>query len=199
MKPKQKKMQYCNKFSKDLRNNKIDPDQAEASIPCSFPPYPWALGQYCSSFSHSGTTFTNFALSFKPYYFYFWNVTSLPRLFWKNSIYCCQYIIMTLSLFRLCCSVAQSCPTLCYPMDCSTPGRLLWPLLSLSLLRFVFIELVMLSNHLILCWPLLLLPLIFPSISILTTSYIFPITLKIKTNKQAKKAATAFYLLNGGA
>ena len=23
---------------------------------------------------------------------------------------------------RHCCSVAQSCPTLCYPMDCSTPG-----------------------------------------------------------------------------
>ena len=21
-----------------------------------------------------------------------------------------------------CCSVAQLCPTLCYPMDCSTPG-----------------------------------------------------------------------------
>ena len=99
---------------------------------------------------------------------------------------------MTLSLFRLCCSVAQSCPTLCYPMDCSTPDRLLCPLLSLSLLRFVFIELVMLSNHLILCWPLLLLPLIFPSISILTTSYIFPITLKIKANNQVKKAATAF-------
>ena len=37
---------------------------------------------------------------------------------------------------------------------------------SQSLLRFMFIELVMLSNHLILCRPLLLLPSIFPSISV---------------------------------
>ena len=35
-----------------------------------------------------------------------------------------------------------------------------------SLLRFVSIELVMLSNHLILCWPLFLLPSIFPSIRV---------------------------------
>ena len=82
---------------------------------------------------------------------------------------------MTLSLFRLCCSVAQSCPTLCYPMDCSTPDRLLCPLLSLSLLRFVFIELVMLSNHLILCWPLLLSPSIFPSIRIFSNESVLGI------------------------
>ena len=63
---------------------------------------------------------------------------------------------------------------------------------SQSFLRFVFIELVMRSNHLILCWHLLLLPFIFPSINILTASYIFPITLKIKTKNQTKKAATAF-------
>ena len=37
---------------------------------------------------------------------------------------------------------------------------------SWSLLRFVSIELVMLSNHLILCCPLLLLPSIFPSIRV---------------------------------
>ena len=36
--------------------------------------------------------------------------------------------------------------------------------ISWSLLRFMSIELVMLSNHLILCCPLLLLPSIFPSI-----------------------------------
>ena len=29
---------------------------------------------------------------------------------------------LVLLLFLLCCSVAQSCPTLCDPMDCSTPG-----------------------------------------------------------------------------
>ena len=38
--------------------------------------------------------------------------------------------------------------------------------ISRSLLKFMFIELVMLSNHLILCRPLLLLPSIFPSIRV---------------------------------
>ena len=57
-------------------------------------------------------------------------------------------------------SVAQSCPTLCDPMGCSTPG---FPVLhySQSLLKLMSIESVMLSNHLILCHPLLLLPSIF--------------------------------------
>ena len=50
-------------------------------------------------------------------------------------------------------------------MDCSTPG---FPVLHylLCLLKFMSIELVMPSNHLILCCPLLLLPSIFPSIRI---------------------------------
>ena len=39
-------------------------------------------------------------------------------------------------------------------------------ILSWSLLRFMSIELVMLSNHLILCYPLLLLPSVFPSIRV---------------------------------
>ena len=39
-------------------------------------------------------------------------------------------------------------------------------IISWSLLKFMFIELVILSKHLILCWHLLLLPSIFPSIRI---------------------------------
>ena len=124
------------------------------------------------------------------------------KLNWQDlSVYSVQFI-----------SVAQSCLTLCDPMDCSIPGfymvayvcmgkcwcthmweyahlgmytvksccsvtkscltlqphwlhhaRLLSPPLSLSLLKFMSIELVMLSNHLI-CCPLLLLPSIFPRI-----------------------------------
>ena len=62
-------------------------------------------------------------------------------------------------------SVSQLCPTLCDPMDCSTPG-LLSITNSQSMLKLMFIELVMPSNHLILCLPLLLLPLIFPSIRV---------------------------------
>ena len=61
------------------------------------------------------------------------------------------------------CSVAKLCPTLCNPMDYSTPD---FPVLHLqSLLQFMSIELVMLSNHLILYCPILL-PLIFPSIRV---------------------------------
>ena len=56
-------------------------------------------------------------------------------------------------------SVAQSCLTLCNPMDCSTPG---FPSLTVSqsFLKCMSIALVMPSNHLVLCHPLLL-----PSIS----------------------------------
>ena len=48
-------------------------------------------------------------------------------------------------------------------MDCSTPGLLSFTI-SQSLLKFLSIDLVMPSNDLILCCPLLLLPSIFPSI-----------------------------------
>ena len=45
-----------------------------------------------------------------------------------------------------------------------------------SLLKFVFIELVMPSNHLILCHPLLLLPSIFPSIRVFSNEWILLIS-----------------------
>ena len=52
----------------------------------------------------------------------------------------------------------------CNPMDCSTSG---FPFpIPWSLLRFMPIESVMPSNHLILYWPLLFLPSIFPSIRV---------------------------------
>ena len=44
--------------------------------------------------------------------------------------------------------------------------RLPCPLLICSLLKLLSIELVMPSNYLIFCWPLLLLPSIFPSIRV---------------------------------
>ena len=62
-------------------------------------------------------------------------------------------------------SVAQLCPTLCNPMNCSTPGP---PSItnSRSSLRFMSIESVIPSSHLILCRPLLLLPSVPPSIKV---------------------------------
>ena len=60
-------------------------------------------------------------------------------------------------------SVAQSCPTLCIPMNCSTPGLPIHHQLPSSL-KLMSIESVMPSSHLILCRPLLFLPPIPPSI-----------------------------------
>ena len=56
-----------------------------------------------------------------------------------------------------CCSVVQSCPTLCDPMDCSTLGLLggLEFTVSWSLLKLISTELVMPSSHFMLSRPLL--------------------------------------------
>ena len=62
-------------------------------------------------------------------------------------------------------SVPESCQTLCDPMDWSTPGSL-FITNSWNLLRLLYIKVVMPSNHLILCCPLLLKPSIFPSIRV---------------------------------
>ena len=60
-------------------------------------------------------------------------------------------------------SVAQSCPTLCDIVDCSTPGFPVNHQLP-EFAQLLSIELVMPSNLLIFCSPLLLPPSIFPSI-----------------------------------
>ena len=61
-------------------------------------------------------------------------------------------------------SVVQSYPTLCDHMDCSTQGSLSITS-SRKLLKLMYMDSVMPSNHLILCHPILL-PSIFPSIRI---------------------------------
>jgi len=73
-----------------------------------------------------------------------------------------------------CCSITQLCPTLCNPMDCSTPGSLSFTI-SQSLLKLMSIQSVMLSNHLILCCPLLLPPSIFLSIRVFSNESVLPI------------------------
>ena len=64
------------------------------------------------------------------------------------------------------------CPTLCNPMGCSMPGFPSFTIFQ-SLLRFTSIELVKLSNHLILCRPLLHLLQSFPALGSLPTSWLF--------------------------
>ena len=60
-------------------------------------------------------------------------------------------------------SVTQSCLTLCDFTNCSTPGLPVHHQVP-HLPKFMSIELVMPSNHLILCRTLLFLPSIFPSL-----------------------------------
>ena len=70
-------------------------------------------------------------------------------------------------------SVTQSCPmTLCDPLDCSTPGLPVHHH-SQSLLKLISIELVITSNHLILCHPLVLLPSIVPAFGTFQMSQFF--------------------------
>ena len=71
-------------------------------------------------------------------------------------------------------SIAWSCPTLCDPMDCSTPG---FPVLH-CLPEFAQIHVygvIDASNHLTLCSPLLLLPSIFPSIRVFSNELVLHI------------------------
>ena len=70
-----------------------------------------------------------------------------------------------IKLLICCCSVAQSCPTPCNPMDCSTQASLSFAA-SQSLLRLMSIESVIPSNHFILCCPRLPWPSVFPSIRV---------------------------------
>ena len=69
-------------------------------------------------------------------------------------------------------SVAQSCPTLCNPMYCSTPGLPVHHQLWCSP-KLMSIESVMPSSHLILCHPLFLLPPIPPSIRVFSNESTF--------------------------
>ena len=71
----------------------------------------------------------------------------------------------------LCCPVIKSCLTLCNPMDCNVPGFLSFTI-SWSLPKLMSFESVMLSNHLILCHPLLP-PSVFPSIRVFSMTWLF--------------------------
>ena len=83
-------------------------------------------------------------------------------------VWCCLSIFMIEEEAEgccCCCSITQSCPTLCDPLDCSTPG---FPVLH-YLLEFAQTRVhcvMMPSNHLILCHPLLLLPSVLLSIDV---------------------------------
>ena len=74
-----------------------------------------------------------------------------------------------------CCWVTQSCPTLFETPWTAAHQASLSFTNSQSLLKLMSTESVMLSNHLILCCPLLLLPSIFPSISVFSNESVLHI------------------------
>ena len=101
---------------------------------------------------------------------------SLIKSYWRKCLYSelsCKWGSFTnhnhLEYLTLCCcSVVQSCLTLYDSMDCSIPGfSILYHLMSS--------ELVMPSNHLVLCRPLLLLPSIFLNIRVSSNKLTFRI------------------------
>ena len=102
-----------------------------------------------------------------------------PGDFWGNAVSVVLGQDLDISNFKLsrrfsgtklnhqhcCCSVAKWCLTLCDPMDCSTPAPLS-SAISQWFLKLMSIKSMMPSKHLIFCFPLFLLPSIFPSIRV---------------------------------
>ena len=90
----------------------------------------------------------------------------------QSRTFSCLYVFpVHVSLF---CSVTQSYPTLCDPMDSSTPGLPVHHQLP-NLLKLMSIKSMMPSKHLILCHPLLLLPSIFPRIRVFSNESVLHI------------------------
>ena len=80
---------------------------------------------------------------------------TLPRLYNKYVSHVCMKVfsweVLLCPMWWCCSSVAKSCPTPCNPLGCSNQTSL--STISHSLLKFMPIESVILSNHLILCRP----------------------------------------------
>ena len=72
-------------------------------------------------------------------------------------------------------SVAQWCPTLCNPVDCTMPGFPVHHQLPEPAQTHVYGVSDAISNHLILCCPLLLLRSIFPSIRVFSNESVLHI------------------------
>ena len=81
-----------------------------------------------------------------------------------------KYLLIWMLASSLLLFSCLSCVRLSDPMDCSTPGSLSF-FISCNLLGLMSIESVMPSNYLILCCPLLL-PSLFPSISVFSTELV---------------------------
>ena len=94
----------------------------------------------------------------------------------KNSFYCpfSFFLLDKGEIKSILSSVAQLCPTICDPMDCTTPGFPVRDQL-LGLTQTHVHRSMMPSNHLILCNPLFLLPSIFPNIRVFSKELVLRI------------------------
>ena len=88
------------------------------------------------------------------------NVHKVPTTSENSVRLSCNYCSAPDIQFSL---VAQLCPTLCNPLDCSTPGFPVHHQLPESVMPF---------NHFILCCPLLILPSILPSIRVFSNDLV---------------------------
>ena len=95
-----------------------------------------------------------------------WIVLLLSPIVWLEFIE--MIIFFYFALFGVAVVFQALCLTLWDPMNGSMPGFLVLHI-SWSLFRLMSIESVMLSNHLILCCPLLLLPSLFTSIRVFSS------------------------------
>ena len=104
-----------------------------------------------------------------------WQVSSLPlvphgkpyisMIHSKNVRIHLKILTIFPSSYPFCCSVAQLCPTLCDPWTAARQASQSFTI-PWSLLRLTPIESMFPSNRLNLCYPLFLLPLIFPRIGV---------------------------------
>ena len=94
----------------------------------------------------------------------------------KNSFYCpfSFFLLDKGEIKSILSSVAQLCPSICDPMDCTTPGFPVRDQL-LGLTQTHVHRSMMPSNHLILCNPLFLLPSIFPNIRVFSKELVLRI------------------------
>ena len=77
-------------------------------------------------------------------------------------------ILLMIIIIICCCPVTKSCPALCDSMDCSPQDTLSFTT-SWEFAQTHVLWVVMPSNYLILCCPILLLPSIFPSIRVFSS------------------------------
>ena len=89
-------------------------------------------------------------------------ITLSPPILGPSHPLCWTNAVQTLGTNHQFSSVAQSCPSLFDPMNCSTPGLPVHHQLP-EFTQIHVLELVMPSRNLILCRPFLLLPQILPS------------------------------------